>query len=251
MLFTPFAFVKSSVVAGPVVPTSGLVAWYDASDYTSGATWTDRSGNGYNLTLVGTYAKNTSPIISVGFGGAYGTVAGATNWTSTNDVTHIEILRPDAFVSSFIGTFGLQGSPNSIGSFEFNGTGRIYTWVNGQTGWYLTTQNYATTKTAFIARRFSNGFNNTGDSLIVDYADSAGVSLTKYGSGNFALGRVQVNGTTYTIGSSVRINVGAIENNLTYDQPGYYGANLFYNRILTDQEVTDIYNYYKSTYSLS
>lgn len=249
MIFTPFAFIQSAAVI-PVIPTSGLVAWYDASDYTSGVTWTDRSGNGRNLTLNGFYSKVTSPIIAIEFGGAYGTVTGVTNWTSTTNVTHIEILRPN-FVTSFVGTFGIQGSPNSIGSFELNGVGRIYTWVNGQTGWYLSPRTYSTTKTAFVARRFSSGFNNTGNTLTVDYADSAGISLTKYGSGNFVLGRVQVNGTTYTLGSSVRLNVGAIENNLTYDFQAYYGVNLFYNRILTDQEVTDIYNYYKSTYSLS
>jgi hypothetical protein len=248
MIFTPFAFVKSAVSVTPVIPTSGLVMWLDASDYTGGITWNERSGNNYGVTLNGTYAKVTSPIVAVEFGGGYGTYSPVPSWTSTTEVTHIEILRP-TIVSSFFGGFGIQGSPNSIGSFAFDGVGRIYTWVNGNTGYYLTTQTYNTSKTAFVARRFSSGFNNSGDSLIVNYADSSGVSLTKYGSGNFTLGRGGV--TTYTLGSSTRINVGALENNTTYDMPGYYGVNMFYNRILTDQEVTDIYNYYKSTYSLS
>ena len=248
MLFTPFAFIQSPTL--PSIPTSGLIAWYDAADYTSGATWTDKSGNGYNLTLNNTFSKVTSPITAVFFNGGYGTRTTVAGWSATTAVTHIEIIRPTV-VTNFVGSFGIQGSPNSIGSFELDGTGRIYTWVNGQTGWYLSPRTYSTTKTAFVARRFSSGFNNTGNTLTVDYADSAGISLTKYGSGNFVLGRVQVNGTTYTLGSSVRLNVGAIENNLTYDQQGYYGVNLFYNRILTDQEVTDIYNYYKPLYSLS
>jgi hypothetical protein len=249
MLFTPFAFIKTASVAGPVIPTSGLVAWYDASDYTSGATWTDRSGNGYNLGLNNSFSKVTSPITAVFFNGGYGNIALVTNWASTTDITHIEILRPTV-VSNFIGTFVVQGT-NAVGSFQLDGTGRIYTWKNGATGWYLTTQFYNTAKTAFIARRFSSGYNNTGDSLVVNYADSAGVSLTKYGSSNFALGRSGV--TTYTIGGSSSLGVGTIDvgAGLTYDMPGYYGVNLFYNRKLTDQEVTDVYNYYKSAYSLS
>jgi hypothetical protein len=249
-MFTPFAFVKSGVTGppAPVVPTSGLVAWYDASDYTSGATWTDRSSNGYDLTLNNTFSKVTSPITAVFFNGGFGNVSSVTDWSATTDITHIEILRPTV-VSSFIGTFAVQGT-NGLGSFQLDGTGRIYTWKNGDTGWYLTTQTYNTAKTAFIARRCSSGFNNTGDTLIVDYADSSAVSLTKYGSGNFALGRG--GSTAYTIGGSASLGVGTIDvtAGLTYDMAGYYGVNLFYNRILTDQEITDIYDYYKSTYSL-
>ena len=44
------------------IPLNGLVAWYDASDYTSGATWIDKSGNGNDLTLSGTYSLDPSTL---------------------------------------------------------------------------------------------------------------------------------------------------------------------------------------------
>ena len=232
---------------GPQIPTSGLIAWYDAADYTSGATWTDKSGNGNNLTLNNTYSKVTSPITSVFLNGGFGSKSGVSGWSSTTDVTYIEIIRPTV-ATNFVGSWSLTGT-NQVTGFQFGGTSFIYTWRGGDTGWYLTPQTYGTTKTTFVSRRFSTGYNNTGDSLVVDYADSNAVSLTKYGSGNFALGRG--GGTTYSLGGSVTIIVGAAETNLAYDMPGYYGVVIIYNRKLTDQEVTDVYNYYKTAYSLT
>jgi len=246
MLFTPFAFWQQPEPTG--IPTSGLVAWYDAADYTSGFQWADRSGNNYTIFLNGTFSKVASPITAVYLNNGWANfTSGVPNWGSATAVTHVEIIRPTV-VANFAGTFAIIGT-NTVSSFQFDGTGRIYTWVNGKTGFYLNGRTYATTKTAFIARRFSSGFTNTGNTLIVDYADSAGVSLTKYGSGNFILGRA--GNTTYTLGLNSKMNIGSAENNVVYDNPGYYGANLYYNRILTDSEITRIYNYYKPLYSLS
>ena len=245
-MFTPFAFVKSAAVAAPVIPTSGLIAWYDANDYTSGATWTDKSGNGNNLTLNSTYSKNTTYGPTIFFNGGWGSKSGVSGWSATTDVTYIEIIRPTV-ATNFVASWSLTGT-NQVTGFQFGGTSLIYTWRGGDTGWYLNTPTYGTTKTTFVARRFSSGFNDTGDSLVVDYADTSAISLTKYGSGNFSLGRA--GGTTYSLGGSVTIIVGAAETNLTYDMPGYYGVVAIYNRILTDQEITDVYDAYKTTYSL-
>ena len=251
-MFTPFAFVTSGVTApAGNIPTGSLVAWYDASDYSSGATWTDRSVNGYDLTLSSTYSKVTSPITAVFFNGGYGTKSGVADWTSTDDITHVEIIRPTV-VTNFVGSFVVQGT-NQLGAFEFDGTGRIYTWRNGGTGYYVNGTGYATAKTSFVARRVTSGFDNTtgtSQGLVVSVADSSTLPLTHYSGSSLVLGRV--NTTTYTIGASATLGVGLIDTTvpLSYDQPGYYGVNLFYNRILTDQEITDIYTYYKSTYSL-
>jgi len=46
--------------AGYTIPTDGLIGWYDAADYSSGATWADRSGNNNDLTLSGTYSKDAT-----------------------------------------------------------------------------------------------------------------------------------------------------------------------------------------------
>ena len=242
-----FPGIPAPPIPPPTPPTSGLIAWFDADDYTSGATWTDRSGNSNNLTLNNTYSKVTSPITAVYFNNGFGVKSGVSSWSATTDVTHIEIIRPTV-VGSFIGSFVLQGT-NGVSGFEFGGTGRIYVWKNADTGYFLNTQTYDTAKTAFVARRFTSGFDNTSN-LTVSYGDDSSVALTHYGAGNFTLGRA--GSTTYTLGGTVSLGVGTIDvtSGLTYDMSGYYGVNLFYNRILTDQEVQDIYDYYKSTYSL-
>ena len=232
--------------SGPVVPTSGLIAWFDADDYTSGATWTDRSANGNNLTLTGTYAKNTTYGPTILFNGGYGSRGSVAGWASTTDVTYVEIIRVLA-TSNFQASWAIQGT-NQLTNFQLGGAGDIYTWVGAKTGWILNTQDYSTTKTTFVARRVQSGFNNTSG-LNTSYGDDSSVPLTNYGAGNFTLARTPTD-TTYTLGASVTIRVATPENNITYDMPGYYGASLFYNRILTDQEVQDIYDYYKSTYSL-
>jgi len=252
MIFTPFAFIQSPILSP--IPTNGLVAWYDARDYTSGATWIDRSGNGNNLTLNNTFSKVTSPITAVFFNGGFGSKTSVNSWASTTEITHIEIIRRTTTTTA-VASWGLRGT-NDLSGFQFSGTNLIYTWVGGQTGYFLpqisgiyTNIRYSTTWTTFITRRFSSGYNNTGDSLVVNYADSNGVPLTKFGSGNFTLGRA--GSTIYTIGGSSTIVVGAAENNLLYDMLGYYGVNIFYNRKLTDSEITQIYNLYKPLYSLS
>ena len=55
-------------------PSSGLIGWFDAADYTSGATWTDKSVNGLDLTLSGTYALDASTLggPSINFSNGWG-----------------------------------------------------------------------------------------------------------------------------------------------------------------------------------
>ena len=117
----------------------------------------------------------------------------------------------------------------------------------------MTSQTYDTAKTAFVARRFTYGFNNTSG-LNVSYGDDSSVSLTHYGAGDFTLGRgpyPATFNTNYNLSADGRMVVGGFSPTATtYAAPGYYGVNLYYNRQLTDQEIQDIYDYYKSAYNL-
>ena len=74
-MFSPFAYMstKSGGGGGGGIPTGSMIAWYDASNYTSGETWIDASPNGLDLTLTGTYSKDTSTIggDSIVFNGGY------------------------------------------------------------------------------------------------------------------------------------------------------------------------------------
>jgi hypothetical protein len=248
MIFTPFAFVKSEVTAGPVIPTSGLVGWWDASDYTSGATWSSRVG--VNLNLAGTYSKDNStlggPSIFFNGGDASNASLATSAFTSNTEFTQIELLRTTV-TGPGLGSFNISGT-NTISGYQFGTANSIVTWKNGDTGWRLTSRSYGTTKTTFVARRVITGYNNTTTPLQVSYGDNAGVSLTHYGAGNFSLERAGT--TTYTLGASVGYQIGSAEAGL-YRLSGRYVTNLIYSRRLTDSEIQQVYDYYKSTYSLS
>lgn len=237
--------------AGYTIPTDGLIAWYDAADYSSGATWIDRSGNNNDLTLTGTYSKSA---ISIGgpsllLNSAYGVKTGVTGWASTTDVTHIEIQKLVGSPTSFQASWGVEGT-NALSGFQFGGAGDIAAWVTGKTGWFLNVagRKYSNVTNVFAAKRVTSGFDNTSG-LTISYGDSSAVGLTHYGAGNFIIYRTPTD-TTYSIGASATLRVATPETNLTYDMPGYYGVNLFYNRILTDAEIEEIYNYYKPIYNL-
>ena len=249
MIFTPFAFMASTA-AGPVVPTSGLIGWYDAADYTSGTTWVDRSGNGNDATLSGTYSKDAS---TMGGGSVFLNTAGATSntvsdWSATTEITHIEIVRLTN-LGSFKGTWGLDisGTGGEPSGFQLNGTGWIYTWVGGNTGYYLNGKTYQTSYNTFVARRLQSGFDNSG-TLNVSYGDSNATGITHYGAGNFTLGRG--GSTVYSTTGTEAMAIGQPGQLSAYRQSGYYAVNLYYNRLLSDSEIENVYNYYQSTYSL-
>lgn len=241
------------VPLGPQIPTLGLIGWFDANDYTSGGTWTDKSGNGLNLTLGGTYSKNTTYGPTIFFNTGYGASAttALVSGTTGTAYSHIEIMRPSA-VANFVGSYCFSANAGgddagSVSGFQLTGTGNVYVALNATGGKSVqdTSYNYATTKTSFIARRFS--YNDAASAVKFSVADSAGTTLTQH-TGSAIAGFTNM---TYNLGAAGRIVVGASTGGGSYRMPGYYGVNLFYNRVLTDQEVTDIYNYYKSTYSLS
>jgi len=243
------------VPSGPEVPTSGLIGWFDASDYTSGTTWVDRSANGLNLTLSGTYSKVSSPIEGVYLSNAYArsaTTALVSGGTGT-EYTHIEILKLTS-TSAGQGTFCISSNvggddAGSISDYRL-GTAQIG-WLRNAVGGYgniLNTQTYNTTNIFFIARRFIYG-ETIGAGVYWGFGSDA-TALTFYNStANYTS---TAGGTTmnWNLGAAGRMVIGAPSSTGSYKGPAYYGVNLFYNRAITDQEVTDIYNYYKSTYSL-
>lgn len=234
------------------VPLDGMITWFDASDYTSGATWVDRSVNGLDLTLSGTYSLDSGAAMSgssVNFSAGWGITPETALITGSvgTSYTYIEILKPTTAAED-MGTFAID---NQISNYFFGGgSGRIYGgWVDGTGGVYTSAQNYATTKTSFVSRRITYGFTTTSN-MIVDIADSNTLSLTKYTSFTNALGTPPYNWADIT-GTNRKFVLAASTLTGGFRVPGYYAVSILYNRVLTDQEVTDVYNYYKSTYVLA
>lgn len=246
--------------AGPDIqlfPTSGLIGWFDASDYTSGATWIDKSVNGLDLTLSGTYALDASTLggPSINFSNAWGNSPSTSliNGGTGTEYTHIEIFKPQVvanFDSSFSLSAGGTGDDcNSLTGFQLSGTGRITVGRNctGGQQYYITSKQYNTSDTFFVSRRFQHG-GTPGSGLLGDVGTTAS-PLTQYGTGDWTA-VAGITSVDYALGSAGKMAVGAV-NGGNYKMAGYYAVNIFYDRFLSDVEVQQVYDYYKTTYSLA
>lgn len=260
MIITPFAYMAEQAVGPTPPPSSGLIGWFDASDYTSGATWVDRSANGLDLTLSGTYALDASTLggPSINFSNGYGK-SGTTSLiqgTTGTEYTHIEIVRPSTLATADA-TFCISANnagddPNSISGYKLGNTAYIGTLLT-QTGGrrsYLTsgTKLYTTTETFFVARRIAYDSPSLGTNPIYSVGTNL-ATLTHYTSAANYTGVGAY--TQYNLGSAGAMVVAAGVSNGNYQNPGRYAVNLFYNRFLSDTEVQTIYDYYSSTYSLA
>ena len=265
MIFTPFAFMASKNTPTDI---PGLVFKFEANstDYTQVGglgTWDDSSGNGNDLTFLGAGTSATALDTTLGYDAVKvegsvtrGVTNTVNNWSSTTEVTNIEIIRP--IFSGFLrSTFGLQGT-NNVSSMPptSQSTNKIGVLRDSQpdTGafWRLNTS-YNSSTTAFIARRIDTGFNNTSN-LNISYGDDISVPLTHYGPGSFTRDTEMASGvSTYSLGTSTYFTLANIRDSASSARcwSGYYMASLTYNRILTEAEIEIIYNYYKSTYSLT
>jgi hypothetical protein len=266
MITTPFSFMKSPVQTGGF-PTDGLIGWWDADDYTSGNTWTDRSGTGLNLTLTGTATKtNDLPHPSGGAPGvlfdvnSYGKtpttplIAGSTG----TEWTHVEIIFHWDEAS-----FGTAKSTYCFGDST--------TVVNNISGYRTQAENFSYIKTSaggygmkndtrvyegytwFLVRRFGYGeLGGTTGGMVWALAfsnPSAPLNFfTLPTSYNYTSGGGA--GADWDLGTNGVYLMNAGITSGAYAAPMYYGMQAIYDRKITDQEVQDIYDYYKVKYYL-
>lgn len=247
-MFTPFAFIKSP----SPIPLEGLVAWYDAEDYVSGTTWVDRSVNAYNLTIAGagvpTKVTVGGPFVEFTNNRAY-TANSITQYSATNDITYIEIVRDlFGYDDTQIASFALNGSSYGVSSYMFDGTNSVYTYSTNGKGWYLNGKSYNYLYTDFVARRIVTGFSNTSPELKVSWADSF-ASLVHYGAGSFTSGGGGA--STYDLQSPTQFVLGATGAGGAFPMAARYGVSILYNRLLSDSEIDQIYEYYKPIYALA
>jgi hypothetical protein len=220
--------------SGP--PTSGLIAHYDANSHTSGSTtWNDLSGNGLHLTL------NNSGIFQ-----------------TLDNVKHMNLSTT---------TYSARRSPGL--SAYANSTMIIFTSILNNTSGYRTLLRHPTTV------QFHHVLVNTGTNTLGLWNGaffSSGVQVnnitnafTKFNMWVFKFSQtspfwqVSCNGPT-VLGSitdataSVNQAIGAFGNNSADSPPsqpwGRLAQILYYNRHLTDSEITQIYNTYRSRYGI-
>jgi hypothetical protein len=233
-MFTPFAFVKSSTPAAPAFKPEDLgpVAYWDAGRITSypgsGSSWFDLSGNNNTATnqggatFVGTAGVETSyfdfPDSSTGWF--------STTVTGTSIYTLVGVARFDSI--------GADGADDRIldndvpGQFgQGFGAGETTEWTAiYDNGFWTDTGLTATTNTWYIASLDST---TTLLRMRVGAGPTPGASLsyTQGGvtAGGFVIGRSKAN-ARYTDGN---IN-----------------ACLIFDKVLTDGEWTQLYNYFNA-----
>jgi hypothetical protein len=242
-MFTPLAFNQESIV------TRGLVFYLDAADRTSyspgSGVWRDLSGNGNNGTLVNGPTFNSENGGNIVFDG-------------TDDYTIVTSTTPPSLQGdpnftvcgwfkksgnwSNGATWGIGGDSTlqGINSFNFNNSNEISIDLWGRAT-LSTGETYSGTDWKFIVWCKTAGiFNPTNISIYVN--------LVKYTGNNFIILRSNYGTPNINSNGIVLARAGVNTNN-------YYGkpiiSNLkIYNRVLTEQEITQNYNALKGRFGL-
>jgi len=230
----------NSFVPGPppVIPTNGLVAWYDASNASSypgsGTTWTDISGQGGTGTIVGSPSFNSTTKLFTFSGGQ-----------------RVDLTQ---FLTAGIATYSYY----VVASAANNGITMLFgqgTEANNQRGFIIRLGGY------FGFNGYNND-NNAPSGMAVSNNTLKGIGLTMDNDAanqNQAL-RFYLNGsfisTSGTNGGATNLNIGTtarIASNAGNGElfSGDIGVCIAYNRILSDAEITQINDYYATKYTFA
>ena len=232
-LYTTAAASSSSIV------TSGLVFNLQTAP-SSGATWTDATGNGYNATLQG------SPSYTGSYGGgiklnnaAYtGTDYISVPYNISSTTTTVEVIASFNPTSNWATIWGNEIYNTAVGYFAFMSTSTSITY--GRPGGTV-----AETITASNSvRQWIFVLNGTNRSL---YLNGSQIGTTKtgtngtYATSEFLFGARHTNAGT---GATDKMN-----NSTAALYPVFYQMRV-YNKALSGAEITQNYNAIKGTYGI-
>ena len=211
------------------IVTNGLVMYLDAGSRQSypgsGATWRDLSGNGYNGTL------NNSPTFNTDNGGSIA-LNGTNQWISFGSV----INTNSAFTLEFWALSSVDGNPTLFSGTTANGYLQIRMWTA-----------YVSLVNSFIAELGSFGPTsgtplNTISQIVIT---KTGTSCVCYTNGS-QKGTLTVTPTFTTTNTTIGVNSGNSE-----FFTGRIYKFLYYNRVLSAQEIAQNYNATKTRFGLT
>jgi len=234
-------FAMSILPSVSALVSSGLVFNLQTAP-TSGTTWTDASGNGYNATLQG------SPSYTGSFGG--GIKLNNTAYTGTDHIsvpynissttTTVEIVASFNPTSHWATIWGNEAYSFSRGYFAYMATSTGITW-----GSPTSNVTIATITASNAVRHWTFVINGTSKLLYLN-GSQLGTTATLNNPGSYA--------TTEFLFGARHTNVGTgatdkLNNTNSALQPVFYQMRL-YNRALSGSEVTQNFNAIKGTYGL-
>lgn len=239
-----------SITVNPAIDVpltiSNLQLFLDANTYTSGTSWVDRSTNGYNFTINSTAFSNTGGIPHMNFEGSYGAAKRIVNSTLT-DITAYANATIIVFSSILNSTTNprtlirgasadhqvlVQGGSNILGMYDNNVAGYILTTFDVSTlPNYTTKFNMLVFKLSTSSPYYQFKYNNTSTWYTLTNASAT------FNNGFCVVG-AHHDGTA---------NMG------TANFSQYWGKIamfMYYSRHLTDAEITSIYSFYQTKYSI-
>ena len=232
---------NSTLSTLPNLTTSGLVFNLQAAP-SSGTTWVDASGNGYNATLQGspTYVSNNGGGIRLNNPTYTGTDFISVPYNIGSTTTTIEIVASFNATTYWAAIWANEAYTTSKGYFAYQSSATNIAWGSPSSN----TINSTITASNAI-RHWIFVINGTSKSLYLN-GTQLGTTQTvanpaEYATGNFYFGSRHGNDGT---GNTDRLN-----NSTAANYPVFYQMRL-YNKALSGAEITQNYNIIKSTYGL-
>ena len=224
----------------PQIVTSGLQFNLQTAP-SSGTTWTDTTGNGYNATLNGTpsYVSNNGGGIKLNNTTYAGTDYVSVPYNIASATTTIEMVTSFNPTSYWATIWGNETYNTGAGYFAYMNNSTVMNWgKGGATSSTITASNNI--------RHWIWVINGTQYSLYLNGTQLGTTTTTSpaqslFTSNNFYFGARHTNGGT---GVTDRLN-----NTNTLYQPVFYQMRL-YNKALSVSEITQNYNAIKGTYGI-
>ena len=233
--------VTRNVVSSPFV-TSGLVFNLQTAP-SSGTTWTDASGNGYNATISGsaTYVSNNGGGIKLNNANYTGTDFISVPYNIASATTTVEIVASFNPTSYWATIWGNEAYSFNRGYFAYMPNASTISW-----GSPSSSTTAATITSSNAIRHWTFVINGTSKSLYLN-GSQLGTTATLanpsggYATNNFYFGSRHTNAGT---GATDKLN-----NSNSANYPVFYQMRL-YNKALSGAEITQNYNAIKSTYGI-
>ena len=230
-----------TVIPNQGIVTSGLVFNLFTAP-SSGTTWTDASGNGYNATLAGTptYVSNNGGGIRLNNVNFIGTDYISVPYNINSSTVTVEIVASFNPTSHWATIWGNEAYSFSRGYFAYMPNATTINWGSP------TANTTAATITASNSiRHWTFVINGTSKSLYLN-GTQLGTTATlnnpsTYATSEFYFGARHVNNG---VGPADRLN-----SSISANQPVFYQMRV-YNKALSGSEITQNYNAIKSTYGI-
>jgi hypothetical protein len=208
----------------------------------SGTTWTDSSGNGYNATLQGTptYVSNNGGGIKLNNAAYTGTDYISVPYNIASTTSTIEIVASFNPTSHWATIWGNEAYSFSRGYFAYMPNATTITW-----GSPTSNTTSATITASNSIRHWIFVINGTSKSLYLN-GTQLGTTATlnnpgSYATSEFLFGARHTNAGT---GATDKLN-----SSISANQPVFYQMRL-YNKALSGSEITQNYNAIKTTYGI-